>query len=470
MPAVNDELEILYDDRVLGGSTDYLIIDNYKIEPTYPKATLEFNLLVNAASHAALITALAALDTDVFRKPRGRVRVRLGGTVRYDWDPSTNTGFNAKVEASETEGELNTGLSREFKVKIEVELPADLTGQAGRVDSKIEVDHTPAGRRTITLEGEYTAQTGPVTALAQYEAEIGTYEDAIKALIDNAADWERATRKHTHDDTNKRIAFVSVIDEIIFDQSSGVRNDSELFGQKFTMKVRELAPGDSPQRGAGARGQNGGDVATRPSEVTISYSVWVAKSVTDLKGKWRTKIRPHIEAQFRAITTVPVLLELEPEYDFVENRISASGRGLSLGGSAFLELKVEVDDDRKLGSDIREVWDGDPLSAHVLPGHALFLRTITTTSKKYGSPPPPLPDNVLPPPLDGWVPLAQKQRSVVEKEGLSPFSVRVYRTVLVEAYRRVKKPAGAAVRDPANATFSGLGFTPPVAPGSGSNG
>jgi hypothetical protein len=291
----------------------------------------------------------------------------LGSSTLIDLDPSVNTGFNAQPTIRKTAGDLDTARSRKYAISVVVELPADLAGQDGRVESSVTLQYDPNRKRTLTISGTYTALGGN-SAFAQYSASIGAYQATVQSAFGGT--WEIVTESVTHDDTNKNVQFSRMFREIIFNQGQGILDDPAVVEQQISYSRLVDRPGDSPH--------SSGKVA-RLDTIQMQANMFIDKNVTmDLRGKYETGLRQYlIQLAFNTFSSSTGALVAEsPQFDFHENKIQVSMTFRMVGSSNILQYTKTVQIAVEEGLTIIPVWE-KKLSKHVFQGSANKIRTTT---------------------------------------------------------------------------------------------
>lgn len=481
--AVTNELEITYDDFVMGGTTDNLIVGPWRLEwgaskgGTFRRAVVEFEVLVSGSSEAAFITARQTLETKL-SKPLQKVKVKLGSTTHIDADPASNTGFNAQPKVQDRGDEFDTGRTRLYTVRIEVDLPTLLDNGLG--DFAFEVRFSPAQRRTVTFRGTYNA-VGANSAIVQFNAQFPTKATAIlnalpasplTGLSGSNAKFEVVSDLDSIDYDGKTCKFTRVYEEVVFNESVGVLADSQIRSQTLKITRADIGPGDAPPLAA-AKGSSlfiDASAALRPTQVTINYEAWIA-TTTGLVSVWNAKIQPYL---LQVIATYAAgllaIVELTPTFDGPNNRVTAVLRAWAVN-ARIISAKFAVDDEFDYGVGVDSVWD-DPLAAEVGQGAAQLRRVVRRTLEVVG-PNPLLGDTPNVPKLasSGWVPLGRKQSTERDRVGLvaTGKQIEITRVIDVELLRFVKTPTGAQNPNK-TVTFSGLNVNPAPQPGGGDSG
>lgn len=384
MPAVTRTLSILYGNGgspyTVGGSTDAILDGEVKVREdlAYGRASVSFSFWVFAASDAAFITATNAAET-AFTTPRQKLEIKLGSSTWRVWDPATsgsnpNSGFNQAPTIRKVGDDADTMRSRRYEVTVEIETPADLTGQAGRLDSTVNLDTEPGGRRRVTISGVYRALTTN-DARAAYLAAIGTYESSVCDALIGAGLWERTTKPQEEtDDAGKNLRFTRVYREILQNQALGVLDDPEIRDQTLVVTRLRTAPGDTQ---LGVR-------ANRLQVVRVRYAAWVDSSSTTLLDKWETDVRPWLlqAAQDVAGLSTFAVVDEDPGLDRDNRKIDATLTILAPNGSDLLSCLVTTSDVHDPGLVAVPVWSGDVYAKHLFQGPATLVRTITTVTSR----------------------------------------------------------------------------------------
>lgn len=350
----------------LGGNASITLTDRYRCSYSYPEFNFTAEVVVRSATRSTFLTAEAALIA-AWRSPDQDLDVELGGTNRHSFAAASGTGFNARATCEKIGPEDTANASR-YRISVTVQLPADLSGRAGRQSSSVAVDVTPAGKRTITVEGTYTATSSNPTAKAQYEAAVDAYCTDVKTAVGGT--YELLTRGggFRYDDQNRVLAFKRVYLEEFFNEGVGALTVEGIKGQSFRVAcVTPPAPGDS-------------SVTNSPLlQLRGTYSCWVDASVTtDLRTLYQNTIRPHLKAQMDAASggTASTIVFEAPEYDHAENRITVTIDAAASTGTGLLTSRMEIEDDIYPGVAFAPVWSGDKFAADVYNVPALHIRTI----------------------------------------------------------------------------------------------
>lgn len=367
----------------VAGPSNFSHHDKYKFKSSYKTRTYTFDIVfVGGSSYANFLIHCQQAEI-AYRTPRQRFRVSFSGTVFEDLNPAAasggNTGFNQDASIDKLGDEFDTSRSRGWRVMVESQLPADLAGQSGRQDSSVRVDFDAARRRTLTISGRYTA-IGANNARAQYNANIATYETVVQAYVaaSDGSVYELIREDATNDDADKNLDFTRVYEEIIYDQSSGTRDNSAIKQGRYAYSRQQIAPGDS-------------DPGTRRLEIIdIDFECWIDKNVTtDLDGFWRSTLKTYLISEVRSKFALGQVALTDHQYrtDYSQNRIfgRAQIQATSSSSSNLVQTRYTTKVESHSGKVFRGTWDGNPLSFHTYDGKATILRTRTWTKLLLGS-------------------------------------------------------------------------------------
>ncbi len=364
-----------------------------RIERSWDSFSFELSFVI-VKDTAANFQAEVDTVEEALRTPYNRLRVTMAGEVQYDFDPSTASGFDILPTITKAgDPTTDSALSRSYRVRFEVGLPADLRGSASGSEglrfSTVDVSYTPARRRTITISGEYTGTlppaeggTGIVDARGQYEDQIDAYSNAVLAAIDPSADFElteepRGEIEDTDlDDTGlgRVISFTRVFKEIIYSQGGSSKDSSNIVDQEFNITRRREAPGDSVIDYP----------VLRLVVADISYTAWIDKDETqDLKKEWDDTIRDWIIAQTKTTMAkyikggIAIVAE-SVTFEWDENRINATMTAQALAkASTIIERRYTSDISINPGVVLVPVWSGDQYAKYKYNGPA--TKTVTVT-------------------------------------------------------------------------------------------
>lgn len=376
-------LKITYASLAVGlnGNASITLRDKYRISAGYTEFSITFRCVVRHATRATFLTAEAALIT-AYSTPDAALEVQLSGTDRHDYDPANNTGFNARPAIRKVGGISDTANSAEYECSVTVQLPASLSGRSGRQSSTVSVDSTPAGKRTVTIEGAYTALSSN-SAAAQYVSAGTTYCDSVITAIGgtydlltpvNTGSGFAAAAGFSYDDQNKVLRFKRVYEEVIYNEGagttsvSGVRRQTLVISRTKPTKTGEPAANVSPL-----------------VEVEARYSCFVDKNVTqDLATLWENTLRAHVTNEIAAVSTGTVVVTRDQvSYDRAENKIDAAlAAVVSSGGLIYARLDLE--DRIPAGNELVPVWSADPYAFDLYKVPVRWLKIVRRSTVSVG--------------------------------------------------------------------------------------
>jgi hypothetical protein len=388
-------LQITYAGVTVGGTTDYSIIGKTAWRRDYRGFSVTFKFAVpcyTAVDTAAAFQATCAALEAAFRTPKGTLVLSFDSLSHVSYADGTTAYEVESVIEKKGDEDGDTGRSRVYEVTVSGKLPADLEGRNFLARISWEVAYTPAGVRSLKVNGVYT-RNGATDAYDQYLASVGNRITAIFTILGNTAAWELTGKSvRVLDDDGDEVEFTHDYEESIFNQALGTLNDPEIVRQALECSRSTTGPGDSP---SGVK---------RVITLSLVYSAWLDKAVTtDLRGKWTSKIKPWLFQVLRdtAGSSVIGLEAATPRYDYKENRISVTLEATAVNGSKILSRRVTTQD-RLVESDvIRKYWKQTGRAASYSPPRATVLRspvtierTVTIEEEVYGYEPLPGPGMV----------------------------------------------------------------------------
>lgn len=378
MPTPTRELRITYGSTIVGaGSTIYLIDGPFTLAKDYETVTVSAEVVCVGTTVAEFLANCLALEA-AFRVPRQFLEVRFGTNVHETFDPliGVNTGFDAVPRIDKAGSPGDTSLSRRYRISVSVAVPADLAGQSGRRSSAVTFSRTDSNRGRLTITGQYTALTAN-NARAQFNASIDAFVTAVLAGFSGT--WEGPfDRQEATNDTDKSLNFSRVYEELLYNQSVGALDDTNLRRQTLTVSHSIDAPGDSVLFGQTAR---------RLRRVTVTYTAAVDRTVsTNLQSVYDGRVKPWLVANLRAFagSSQVALVEQTPTFDPVENRISVTMTLLASGLSNLIAARVTTSEVERSGISLVPVWDGDRMSKVAFRGPGIITRTVTIVTTEFG--------------------------------------------------------------------------------------
>lgn len=366
MPNVTRDLKVTYGATVIGGSTDYLIVDTpFRLHLTPTDGEFECEVLLALDTEAAFLTAEGTLMT-AFNTPRLRLRIELGSAERYDFDPADSTGFDHEASCEKLPSIESTGQSSRYKILIAFKRQATLVNADGRSRSTTEITMGPSRIRQVVFSGAYTA-VGTSNAYTMYTAGVATFTSGQLSTLLNGLTFNKVLDRAVLNDTNKQLEFEQVFKEVVANEAVGTLDLAYLYDQQLSVVRTDMT-------------QESGEAGINPpQELTVSYDVSVDKETsTDLKGLWEGTIFPHLLSQCRGLSSggTVIAVEVSPVFSVSENKISATFRALAYLSNLVM-LDVEVEDIFESGMSDADVWCDVPYAKDVWPGPPQHVRVVT---------------------------------------------------------------------------------------------
>lgn len=363
--AVTNPFEITYGEVEVGGSSSTYLLDGpYTLENSFERLRVSFRVIVVAVDHEELQSLCAVLE-DQFRERDQSLTIDLGGN-RFDYDFGTSI-LNTRAEAVKSGSpDTDQGVARAYRCTVEGDLPADGTQTALR-DVTVHVEYTPGRQKIVTMSGSYTANVAG-SALENYQANFDAYAATLLTALDGSATFELVSENHTQDRNDHLCSFTRQWDELLSDQSTGLRNDTSIRDHRFSFSDESSHPGDAYQ------GLDRLRRVTGTFECSIDIDV-----TTDLQTVYRDKIKPYILQEFRTtFTPVAFCVEnLRINYDESRKRLSAVFAFLyqKNGGTLVVEAVHSAGYQESQHIDYTPVHGKGVYQMHADPGWATRLRT-----------------------------------------------------------------------------------------------
>lgn len=360
-----------------GTDSEVRLTDKIRMDQDYEGVSVSFEVIVLGSSAANFLTVEADLVA-AYTKPDQALLIAVGGSTRYTWSQSSNTGFNAQPSIEKLAGDEDTDRSSRYRLSVSLGLPADLSGKDGRQSSSVGVSFDASGIRTVTVSGVYTALASN-SARAQFEASIAAYVATVKSAL-SVTTWELVGRPTEEDDDNgKLLRFSRVYQEVIKAQSTAGGDHSAIVNPSLKIRRADNATNDTLELGQ----------TEAMTNLSVDYYCSVDHSVTtDLDTLYTGTIRPYIiqEAETLAGGAVAVLDE-KPAFDAFRNRVSVSMSLRADTGSGLYAATVETQEIISSGEIRYVVWNGDPFARDIYQGprtHIYRLRKSVLRRKGSG--------------------------------------------------------------------------------------
>jgi hypothetical protein len=424
-------IKITYASLVVGlsGNSAITLTDRYRLSAGYTEFSLTFQCVVRHATRATFLAAEAALIT-AYSTPDAALEVQLGaGTDRHDYDPASNTGFNARPSLRKMAGEEDTANSAKYECSVTVQLPASLTGRSGRQSSTVSVDSTPAGKRTVTIEGVYTALSGN-SAVAQYVSAGTTYCDTVITAIGgtfdlmtpvNTGSGFAAAAGFNYDDQNKVLRFKRVYEESIYNEGAGTASVSGVRRQSLVISRTRPTKAGEPAANV------------RPLvEMEARYSCFVDKNITqDLATLWEGTLRAHVVNELATMAQGSIVVSRDSVvFDRGENRIEAAFSCVIRSGG-LIYAKLEFEDRIPSGLELAPVHSGDPYAVDDYRVHIAWIKVVRRTVVSSGA-----GGNVNIPAFPGFIEMERSRGTYRDQVGVEGERFPILYSLDTFVYRR----------------------------------
>jgi hypothetical protein len=382
-PAVTRELSIAYGSLTVGGTSATHLLDGTSritLQEDYEKASASFTVLVVGDTEANFATNCLALE-NAYRIPRQTFTITQGSATLKSWSHSGNTGYNTNPSCSKINDKASTGRSRRYTCTVEVERPADLSGQGGRRSSSVSLIKDSDGKATVSIAGKYTATPG-ATARANYNANIVAYATAVKtALVPNAF-WNKLHEESTHDDDNKNLDFTRVYEQVPNDVSQAIGNtDSTGDAGTNPFSQWKFSVSKSQQSVQAALGKNARRLVTFTSHFEglsnagqSGLSRYIDTVITVLM---MNALRRQFNIGAAVLTSRVVNIPSELTSTHTDSPVTVDMTFVASDGSNVLEYEYNISQNDSPGIVIQPVWDSSPYAAYLFPGQATSERTVT---------------------------------------------------------------------------------------------
>lgn len=455
-------VKITYGSLVLGkDQTDasYVLADRCKIALGYTEFSITFDVVVRNATRSTFLASEAALLAAI-KAPDQKLEVFLGAATRHTFDPAANTGFNARGTCAELGGELRTANSAHYRCTITAQLPADLSGRDGRQTSTVTVEATPAGKRTVVIEGTYTALSSN-SSYAQYVASVGTYCDGVISALGGTynliSEGTGGRGGFSYDDQNKVLRFRRVYEEVFYRESLAGGDHASIKGAQIN--IDRTTPENRGPPGFGVR----------PLErLRASYSATIDRSVTDIKGLYESTVRPLLLAELQNVSggTVVVVGET-PSYVPTENVLRVVlDVACDLGGS-FYSASLRTQDYLRHGKILVPVWSDDPYARDLYRGPATHVKTVTrfTVAKVGGANGSGVEERFQIPVLAGFEEMEQLRDESREHVGVTNDGFEVAQVTHVFVFEKATIDGGATAGNAGSRNAGRTATTASLGPG-----
>ncbi len=364
-------LSIAYGAKTVGAGTDIEIDGPVIIRRGHTVFEIEFTVVIveaNVADFAAEITSIES----AFSQPRLNLVVTQEATALYSFSESANTGFSADPTIEKTDDlDGNSGRSRVYTIRIILQTPVTIAGNDGRLESVAELTFSASKVERLAISGSYKALGGN-NAHAQFDSAIGAF---ITSTIAEAGggDYEEASRSVSWDDNVKNATFQIVLENVIFNQSTGILDNDAIISATMIVRVSETNSNSKPFIG----------IARPDVQTIVNYSASIDRTITvDLPGIWNDTIKPFILSYVQTLPGMKngTIVLNEPEFHPYENSITASLQ-MQGGLNGLISFELTVKKEKQEGIVKLPVWSGNPFHKHVFIGSSELVMTITAIAK-----------------------------------------------------------------------------------------
>lgn len=376
--AVTREMSIVYGSVTVGGTSDYLLDGKVRVERDLSTFAIEFDVVVaGAASAAAFAASCAALEA-AYALPRQDLVWSSGGSTLVTLTTSAGTGFNHRASAIKRGSDTDTGRSRRYTCRVEVDLPLeyDVGSRSGRtLDTTYEITTEPNGRTRLRVAGGYTATSAQGSAYAQAAAAMPTYINSLWLALGGT--WQKIESRIVPDDADKFAAFEHISHTLLLAQSGGSIDHPAVTRSSLRVGRAIEAPGDSQAS------------TQRLERISIRYTAVIDAAVsTDPIGLYNSTLRAWLLSYMRTQTgasAIAIIAEA-PEVHGDENELIVSMTVLAHSGGNVIESRDEVKTEELPGKLFTPVWGGgSPYAARVDQGPALRTRRRIASRITVGS-------------------------------------------------------------------------------------
>ena len=375
--AVTREMSIVYGALTVGGTSDYHIDGKVRQEVSFPRYAIEFDVVVTAATASAFATACTAIE-DAYRLPRQDLVWSLGGSTLRSLTTSAGTGFNHLPIIRKLGEDADTGRSRRYRCRVDVDLPADYlaVSRFGRdVDGEYEVEFEPNGRRRLRVTGGYTATSGQASAYTQATTALPTYVAALQTAVGGGGVWQNIASRVIPDDADKAARFEHLSHTLLINQSSGTRDHPAVVQSSIRVARNIEAPGDSL------------GTTQRLERISIRYSAVLDAAVsTSPSALFESTLRAwtleYMQSETGATAIAIIDETVEPHGE--ENELAVSMTILAHRGGNVVESRDEMKVEELHGQIFVPVWDGNRYAARRYQGPALRTRRTTASRIEIG--------------------------------------------------------------------------------------
>lgn len=381
---ISRQLEVQYGKLYIGGSSPYKLHGNIVHTKSYPTYSVAFTFIIASSSYQDLTANMRKVE-EGFRIPEQNLSIRQGNSTIIKLVGNHQSGSGARPVITRPDDIKWTGFARRYDVVISYDLQADNTPDTARwphglLDMNDSVEYESSGKAIITIAGTVTSLAGN-SATDTYDS---IKDDLVTAIEDQYTgrvfDSNPLSEAVNSNITNDRLTFSLTYKELIYDQSgtaSASHDDTDIVNDSLTFSVSQNQPGNDAR-------------AQRFTEVRVSYSATVIKTVTDLKSK-ANAIKNWVINKVISLTGIQAegLLDLHIDTDVVDNKIAVNLTVLGYSGasSGTTPITMTVVTERKIDDAhiLVPVWDGNARSRFKFQGPITEIVTCTVQGRIKGS-------------------------------------------------------------------------------------
>lgn len=375
MAVVANPFEITYNGFSIGGaSSAYQILGPYSIERNYERLRVSFDALVVSSSYAELASLSAALENAISARDAS-LSIRIDGTT-WTYTPG-QTVINTVGTASKTANpETDRGFSRAYTVSIEAGMTE--SGRNGLREIQSVVTTDPAGIKTITISGSYTAQDG-TSASSNYLSKADAVCSSLLSTHGSGGTFELLEESYTPDSLNMYCTFQRQYKQVIYNQSGGQLDDPRIKDHRVTMTDMWTQPGDAS------------DSTQRLRRIDAAFDCYVVKSASNPYSIWESVVRGYMIDQFNNTFSPSefAIEESRASYDQTSSRLMATMRFVfrSNSSSQVIESAQSVSYRESRNLDYTPVHSGRETDMYVDLGWAsierVWIRTVIVVGDEF---------------------------------------------------------------------------------------
>lgn len=191
--------------------------------------------LITKGTSSSLVTECQTAE-EKLTEINKNFELRFGGSLEFNFSHAGNTGFLARPTLTKVKGIADTGTSRAYKFKVNIELPFEQTPYNYRRKGSFSVEHANSRQRIVTFKMEYTAG-GVNSAFQNYNAATGGKSWASTVLISIGGNFELITERWSEEHEEKILNAVLKYKEILSDQSAAVVDHAAIINPSCTYSV-----------------------------------------------------------------------------------------------------------------------------------------------------------------------------------------------------------------------------------------